>query len=444
MKAVARLVWSYFMGSALMRTLTVIGLVLLAVDLYILTTQPRSGEMLWIGIFGLLALFVGSSSMPLMFGRLASSHAARILPGARLKLLASAFVTVLLVSISVGIVSPAAFVSDMSSLPEVMKNPAAMKYVLQLAGITFTSAAIFAGWLYVAIWFLTSQRNMRGLFMGMLVIALMMFAPASEIRDLNVSLTRNLMQLGVVWVVFGTGFLLWPRFKARRARRGQGFGGIARAFAGSTAGREFDVLLGYSNPWPLIAGLILALLLTAHSVGGDPSAWLYLLTTFGVVTGAISGQAPGRSRALWLRGDWSRAELFSAVERSVWRLNAHVLGALTLVLVGIGWYAGTSVVLLASSVPVLVLGSALSTYLGLALTQGLRWREILCGVAVMLGLMVLAEFVAHGHANPVVVFALEMGLGVLAAVLRYVARRRWMRIDWMMCRGERVLVIRGA
>lgn len=444
MKAVARLVWSYFMCSMLMRVLTISGLVLVAIDLYILMTQTHSGGTLWIAIFGLIFLFVGSSSMPVMFGRLASSHANRVLPGGRFKLLVSAFAVVLLVSIPVGLVSPAAFTSDMSSLSELMKNPAARKYVMQLAGISFTSAMIFAGWLYVAIWFLTSQRNLRGLFLGMLVIALLMFVPARDIGDLNVSLAWNLQQIAVVWIVFGAGFLLWPRFKAGRARGRQRFEGFAHAFASHKGGREIDVLLGTSNPWLPIAGLAFALLLMIRSAGVAPSAWLYLLTTFGVIIGANSAQVPGRSRALWLRGDWSRVALFLAVERSVWRLNAQLLGALTLILIGVGWYAGFSVTLLLSGVPLLILGSALSTYLGLAVTQGLRWREIVCGIVVMIGIMVLADYITNAHADLVTVFALELGLAILALALRQVARRRWMRIDWMMCRSERVLVIRGA
>ena len=444
MKAVARLLWSYFMCSTLMRVLTICGLVLLAVVLCVMLTRPHAGGMLWIGVFGLVALFVGSSSMPVMLGRLASGHASRVLPAGRIKLLASAFAVVLLVSIPVGLVAPAALISEMSSLPEVMTNPGARTYVLQVAALTFTSAMIFAGWLYVAIWFLTSQRNLRGLFLGMLVIALLMLAPVRDIGDLNVSLVWNLQQLAVVWVAFGAGFLLWPRFKARREGGGKGFDGIARAFVSHKSGREIDVLLGTSNPWVPIAGLAFALLLMTRSAGVVPSAWLYLLTTFGVIIGANSAQAPGRSRVLWLRGDWSRAALFSAVERSVWRLNVQLLGALTLILIGVGWYAGFSVTLLSSGVPLLVLGSALSTYLGLAVTQGLRWREIVGGVVIMVGIMVLADFITHAHEQVALVFALEFGLAVLAVGLRHVARRRWLQIDWMMCRSERVMVIRGA
>ena len=130
---------------------------------------------------------------------------------------------------------------------------------------------LFAGWMYLAMWFLTSQRNMAGLFKGLLVITLVIFAPAREIRDLTVTLLWNLQQIAVIWIVFGAGFLLWPRFKAARARRNrERFPSIVRALAGNTAGREFDVMLGTANPWMLVAALVLPLLLATRFVREFP------------------------------------------------------------------------------------------------------------------------------------------------------------------------------
>ena len=110
MKAVARLVWTYFTGTPVLRAFTFGGLVLIAVDLYVLVTQPQSGEMLWLAVLGLIAFFFGSSLMPVMFGRLARSHSIGVLPGGRVKLLVSAFVTIVLVALPVGVMAPAAFV----------------------------------------------------------------------------------------------------------------------------------------------------------------------------------------------------------------------------------------------------------------------------------------------------------------------------------------------
>ena len=86
----------------------------------------------------------------------------------------------------------------------------------------------------------------------------------------------------------------------------------------------------------------------------------------------------------------------------------------------------------------------MSTYLGLAATKGLHWLEVLCAIAVMFAPMFLMKFVSKANPDLLMVFALELGFFMLAAGLRQIARRRWLSIDWVMCRPERVLVIRGA
>lgn len=445
MKAVARLVWSYFTGTPVLRGFTIAGLILLAINFYILLTQLRSGEKHWVAIFGVILLFVGSSLMPVMFGRLARSHLVGVLPGGRFKLLASAFITILLVALPVGILSPASFIQGAVSVPEVMKNPQARAFILQLAALAFTSAMLFAGWIYLAMWFLTSQRNIAGVFKGTLVIVLVIFAPARDLRDLNMSLSWNLLQLAVIWAVFGAGFLLWPRFKAALARRKrERFAGIVGSLSGRTAGREFDLVLGTSNPWLQVAALALPLLLVSRFVGEFTAVWLYFLTIMSVVTGVISSQAASKSRALWLRGDWSRTELFTMVERSVWRHNGIVLGVLLLLTVGIGLYARFTSTLLINGLLLLVLGTLLSTCIGLLVTRGLRWLEIVASVAVMLLLMALAELVARENVDLRAVYALEAGLAGVAIGLRFVARRRWTQIDWTMCRPDRAMAARGA
>jgi hypothetical protein len=445
MKAVARLVWSYFTGTPVLRAFAIGGLALLAIDFYLVATQPKSDDRLWIAILGLMLFFVGSSLMPVMFGRLARSHSVSVLPGGRFKLLLSLYITILLVALPAGILITASMILGNGSFPELMKDPRARDFIVGGAAVTFTSAVLFAGWMYLAMWFLTSQRNLAGLFKAMLVSMLVVFAPAREIQDFTVSTTWNLQQIAGIWFLFGAGFLWWPRLEAARARRtGERFAGLARVLAGRTAGREFDVLLGTSNPWLLIAALALPLLLMTRLVREVPSVWLYFLTILSVVTGAYSGQAAERSRALWLRGDWSREALFLAVERSVWRHNGHVLGALVLVIVGIGLSAGFPTGLLAAGLPLLILGTVVSTYLGLMITRGLRWLETIAGVCVMVSLMALAVLVARERLDLVTIVAMEAGLALLAIALRFVARRRWMHIDWMLCRPERALAARGA
>jgi len=444
MKAVARLVWSYFMGTLMNRVFTIGGLVLISLSLYMLTMQLKAGEMIWPGIFGIFAFFFGSSLLPVMFGRLSRSHSIGVLPYGRLKLLVSVFVTIIVVSIPAAILAPAVVVAGNGGrLTEVARHPEHLTFVLELAGLTFTSAMLFAGWLYLAIWFMSNQRNMMGFGKALLVIVVIVFAPARDIRELSISLAWNLQQIAVIWIVFGAGFLLWPRYKAVLARRSRRrFAG--RALTRGVTGREFDLMLGTSNPWRWVAALAIPAILATRFEFDGSAAWLYFLTIFSTVAGAIAGEAAGRSRALWLRGDWSRERLFAQVEQSFWWHNGCVLGVLMVLMVAIGGYVEVPARTLAAGLPLLVLGTVLSTYLGLLVTQGLRWIECALATTVMVALLVLVWVIAEDDADLTVVFMLEAMLAVLALVLRFAARRRWMRIDWMLSRPNRALIARGA
>jgi hypothetical protein len=179
-----------------------------------------------------------------------------------------------------------------------------------------------------------------------------------------------------------------------------------------------------------------------------PGAWLYCLVLFSTSSAAIAGQASMRSRALWLRGGWSPGELFRAVERSFWQHNLVVLAVLLTVMVAIGTYVGLAPRLLALGMPLLVLGTALGTYLGLIVTRGMRWQETTLGVAVMLSLMAGALMIDRADLSST---ADVMQLTVVAVALtgatiafRVLSRRRWEVIDWTACRPERALRARVA
>jgi hypothetical protein len=203
-------------------------------------------------------------------------------------------------------------------------------------------------------------------------------------------------------------------------------------------------MLGTSNPWRWVAALAIPAILATRFEFDGSAAWLYFLTIFSTVAGAIAGEAAGRSRALWLRGDWSRERLFAQVEQSFWWHNGCVLGVLMVLMVAIGGYVEVPARTLAAGLPLLVLGTVLSTYLGLLVTQGLRWIECALATTVMVALLVLVWVIAEDDADLTVVFMLEAMLAVLALVLRFAARRRWMRIDWMLSRPNRALIARGA
>lgn len=446
MNAVVRLVWSYFTGTVLNRMFTIGGLVLLVIAGFVLATQAKAAvEMVWIAILGHIALFIGGSLMSLMFGRLSTSHSIRILPYGRVKLLLSAFVTIVLVSTPSALFTPLAFVAANSgSASDLLKYQQVLDYSLQMAWGYFTGSILMASWLYIAIWFVAGRRNAAGLFKGLAVIAILMFVPPREISDLGALIVWQLQQIAVMWAVFGAGFLLWPRIKVLLARRAPRRSAPPRAGSRVISGREFDLLMGTANPWALIAALVLPSIIATQFIYQLPAIWLYFLTMFSIVAGAFAGQAAERSRLLWLRGDWSRETLFSQVERSYWRHNGIVLGSLLLFMIAIGLYAKFPATFLAAGLPLLVLGTLLSTYNGLMITRGLRWFEATLGCALMCGVMLVAMLAARRKIEVSTVVGLEVLLAALVLVLRAEARRRWLQIDWTLCRPDRALTARGA
>lgn len=444
MRAVARLVFSYFHSTPMTRACTYIGIALAVISLYPLTNLPQSEHMLAFAMLGQLALFLGSTWMPLIFGRLAQGQAARLLPGVRVKLLASAMLTVALVALPAGLLTPLAFAAGVGgSFADLSKNPQLLSYTIDLAWLTYTTVCIIAGWLYVVLWFLSSERNVAGVAKGLLIILFLMVVPASEIRELSAASGRNVAQLAVAWTVFGVLFLSWPRLKPWIARW-LPWRRSNKASSGRAAGRETDLLLGTANPWPLVAALALQVAILSRLSDAPPTIWLLMLVIFSIVTGAVAGQAAERSRALWLRGGWSRAQMFVAIEQSFWRHNSVVLGILLVLMVTIGSYAGYPLRLMAVGLPLMVVGTALTTYLGLLLTKGLRWPESVLGIAIVGGLICIPLFLVDHVANSVIIAGIELLFAGVALALREFARRRWGRIDWTQCRPPRIWSARNA
>ena len=444
MITVLRLVYTYFTGTPLTRALTIAGLILCVMSYASVTYLPQTAHMLAFAQTGQLALFLGSGLMPLIFGRMAQGHALRLMPFGRLKLLASALLTVGIVALPSGLLTPTAYAAGNGMrLSELEKYPGATEFLLNMAVLLYTSLMLIVGWLYLVMWFASSQRNLAGLAKALLIIVLVVFVPVREIQELSGQTEWNLIQLAVIWTIFSLGFLYWPQLRALIARRR--LPNLTTVPASrDISGREVALMLGTNNPWILVGGLALPLVIATKAGMSTPEIWLFVLTIFSTVAGASAGQAAARSRALWLRRSWSRAELFAEVERSFWRHNLVVLGVLLALMVGIGSYVHLPGEMLAGGLPLLVLGTVLSTYLGFMLTRGLRWLEISLGSAVMLTLMAVALMLGMEVIALAPVFIIEALLAGLVFVLRAVARRRWSRIDWIECRPPRALSIRQA
>jgi hypothetical protein len=169
---------------------------------------------------------------------------------------------------------------------------------------------------------------------------------------------------------------------------------------------------------------------------GAPSPWLFFLTIVSVTTGAVASLAPTRGRALWLRTRWTRAELFRHVEDAFWRCNCWTLGVLLLLLVAIGDTIGAPTRVLAFGMGLLALGTTLSTYTGLIVTARIGWRDSALALIVILALMRTAYLVSWPSTPTATLVAYEIGLAALALIVRELARRRWSRLDWMLCRAD--------
>lgn len=438
MKAVFRLLIAYFTGGVVAKWFTIAGIALILISAFVMPFVPSSEYMLAFGGTGVTALFLGSSLMPLTFGRLAQSQSAMVIPGLRLKLLISAILTVLLVALPPAVLTPLAFVSGMSrDVSDLASDPRLLQYTLFLVLLVYTSSCLIAAWMYVFLWFVTSRRDIVGAGKAMAVVLFLMVIPAREIREQGQSIVWNLIQMAGFALVFGTGFLHWPKIRQRLARWRSPAARTRSSPARDLTGKEIDLVLGNARPSTLIATLLLPLTAATQLGHAHPSVWVFFLTISSTVGGAITGQAPERSRALWLRGSWSRTELFAAVEKSSWRHNGRVLAALLLFFVIGGALAHMPESAFAVGIPSILLGSALSTYLGLSLTRGIRWFEGTAAVLVMVGLMAVALDVSVHAIHDGVVVAILVALAVFAVVLRQSARKRWMKIDWLECRVTR-------
>jgi hypothetical protein len=458
MKAVVRLVLTYALGTPVLRVFSAVGAVLILLS-FALSDYLQSDLLLVAPFVGATAFFLGSALMPLMFGRMARSHLIRVLPWGRVKLLVSAFITVAIVALPL----PLFLVCQLFQVDHYyahLSHAGAHHHVpgaatiekmrqgyIQNIWLTLTTAFLTTGWLYLTLWFITSQRSIAGYVKGLLVILFIMYGPMRQLSELSVTLKGSLTQIGIVWLLFSAAFLLWPRWKALSASWRRPQGDFAAFLKRQVGGREIDLLLGSHNPWLLTSAQVVPIVFASTIGFYSPAVWLFYLTLFSTVAGAIACQAAERSRVLWLRGNWSRAQMFSVVERSFWRHNSFVLGALIALMVAIGSYTALPVLLLAAGLPLLALGTVLSTYLGLMVTRGLHFAEGSLAVVIMLALMAVAIVAARSQDRTddiLIVVAIEAALAVVALVLRSAAKARWASIDWTLCRPEHALRLRTA
>lgn len=443
MKAVLRLVLTFFTGTALSKWLTIAGLLLILASLWVVLYLPQTEHMLAFALPGIMILFLATLPMPMVFGPLARGHAAGILPGLRVKLLISAILTVLLVALPPGLLTPLAYVAGMSAKPiALLEDPRLFEYTLVLALKTYLSACIAAGWIYLAVAVMTGGRSRSSIIPTLVVLVILMVLPAALKGHGPDGFLLDLLHLGVLFIGFSAAFLCWRRMKRWLSGR-HSTGVTASVRTRDIAGKEIDLVLGNAHPLVSLAGLLVPIGFVIYASANASGFMLYALTFASIIGGGNSEKAPRRSRTLWLRGDWSRTALFAAVEKSLWRHNGIIMIAMLLLLFILSQFANLTAFQLIVGVPAIVLGTALSTYLGLALTRGIRIPDAILSLLLMISLIVVTVLAANPQIPIWIIAGGLLALSAAALWVRSFARRRWLELDWSQVRREHQPALRA-
>ncbi len=437
MKAVARLVYTYFAATPLTRGLAIVGLIVLTSGIvgyfyfpiwtlgsgnYTKTPLWLQSVILWAAPLGLMLLFSSITLLPRIVERFALGRLICVLPGARHRILVSVAVT----AAGIALLTAAGVALAFYYFPKPLKPE-------YLFARTFITAFADISLLLAALWIVAKTRGIW-LVVGWVLIVVGLTAGLTLIgRPSGVSALVSVGALG--WVAFAAILTAGAKLRHRLARPRAAFRRLLAHVVPSpayTEGSELEWLLGTSRPWVVALGQALPIAVAAAAVRQNV-VWLFNLALLSGISGAITSMAAGRSRALWLRYGWTREELFRRVETAYWRYNAHSLGVLLLLFVAIGSYLELETPVLALGLVLLALGSIVSAYLGLTMTRGLRAGETVAGIATMALMLFVSVAVAEANVGRAV--TLELGLVALAAAYRTIAMARWKALDWMLCRG---------
>jgi hypothetical protein len=446
MKAVLKLVLTHFTGTPLLAITTAAGaLALLGGSAMLLFLPPLFGSeagtsrvsdgvqtLIFLSpVAGVIAVAFGASLLPTLFARLAASHYLYVLPHGRIKILASVFVTLTIVALVVAGTTTVYY----------MRTPLQLDVVFKRA---FVVALLTTNLLYVVLWLTGKSSSAIGLLVGSIVMIATILVPLPFIAMPSRSLGAPWAASLLIWALFGAAFLLAPRWKGAAGRVRQS---IAGRLAGASyeGGGEVAFLLGTARPWTLALAQIVPILMASYFLAGfevvsaSPSMsnpWLLFMTILSVLAGAIASMAATRSRRLWLRAPWTRAQLFRRVEDALWRHNSFALGVLLVLLVVLGSQPYVPTKVLVFGMGLAILGVAFSTYLGMLITAPINWLDTALAVAAMVLLMIAAVYASRPVTPFSVVIGFEAALAALALVFRAIAQRRWAHLDWMRCRAD--------
>jgi hypothetical protein len=382
------------------------------------TTIALSGILWLVPIVGILALFFAGALMPAVFGHLAGRRQLHMLPYGRMRLLASAFGTVCLMAMMFGVVTKALY-SEFPGPPEF-----AFTKGVAIALLTFPP-------MYLLVWLVGRAKGAIGSLSGAMLIIPSLALPFHFIQIPQPPIALPFAVGVLIAGVAAIAFLTAPRWRHwRLLARSQPDRTNQATHAGYSPGQEFALLAGTARPWVLSVGLIVPIAVATLFIT-DPKTWLCYFMLCSVISGGISSLSAPRSRALWLRGPWTRSKLLSEIEGLHWRQNAYCLGSLIVLLIAIGNYMEFSTTLLATGIPLLVVGCATGTYLGFMMTRGIGWLDGFCAGATMTALLILAFRATNLSAAALA--CVYFGFVGLTFVFRALARKRWAQLDWIEC-----------
>lgn len=445
MKAVTQLIRIYFAATPLMRGLVAVGLVCVVLGMsgYVympswtlgtgMRTEPLWYQTVVLGLpwFGLILLFSASVLMPVIVERIAFGRLIRVLPGGRLRLLASALCLAALLALLTATAATIAF--------------RGYPIEVQLSRIFFRTllmAFVDFGLMYAALWIVSKTSGLWRL-MGALLVIAGITLPLRYIGGIPpVTLLEWAGLAG--WFAFAAALLAGGRLRhALHALRAEAVR-LGRRMSPPLhyrAGAETDLLLGTTRPW-IAVGQIVPVAAAAWFIP-DERVWAFFLALFSAISGAITSHAAARSRRLWLKFGWTRAELFRRAEAAYWRYNSYSLAVLLLLFVALGSLFGFSTPLMTLGVPLLILGAVVSSYLGLMITRGLGWFEACLAIVTTVLLMGAAVTLSDDDgASSRFAIEFEIVLAALAVLYRVMAKARWNALDWMVCRADST--VRGA
>ncbi len=433
MKPIVRLLVAYFAGTRLARGMTLAGLAMIllgSIGVLLLNTLRLSlgtqALLLVLPQFGVLTLFFGSALMPRVATTLAFGRLVHVLPYARVKLAASVLLTLLALTTLTGLIAMVFYLQ--------LPTPLRLAF-WRSASVAFMTYTL----LYVIVWWIGRARTSMGVLGGAMLVIATLSLPMRAMADPSGSRLVPLLLTAFAWIAAIAALLSMPRLKivlAAMRQRHAARRAPASDHSRYRRGREADLLVGVGRPWLLALGQVLPIVVATYFIS-EPRVWLFYFVLFSAISGAVTCLAAPRSRALWLRTWWDRAELFRRIEAAFWRHNGCALLVLLLLFPAIGLHERFPPSMLGFGLLLLVLGSLTSTYLGLMITRGIGMGEASLAIATMMLLMAAAIQAAAAAIDVPTVIALEISLAIVAFAFRHVAKQRWSGIDWMRCRAER-------